>query len=130
MNVWTDFVPAESDKTRIKKYLRKLTLAMHFATDGRSLVTDYHLYWYPNTAPVGLPKWGFSYKEGGGACGDYHDGLGTRIIVRSNYWCKCAQGLPPGCTCTRLSKRPGFSWCEYRPVFEWEMEDDGGDVRG
>jgi uncharacterized Zn finger protein (UPF0148 family) len=37
---------------------------------------------------------------------------------------------PPGCTCTRLSKRPGFSWCEYRPVFEWEMEDDGGDLRG
>ena len=55
--------------------------------------------------------------EGGMACGNYGDGKGTRVICRSNFWCKCASGLPPGCTCTHDDE--DLELLMATPIHEW-----------
>jgi len=106
-NVVTDWYPSTADKLQIKRNLRKLSQAIHWATDGRNLIKRWDVYW--NTPYYNYLKPFARFTEGqtSNQCffsGPTWTGPADHLNWTAINWCGCnrdpATGGNPSCPCT------------------------------
>jgi len=104
MDVMTNYSPTWGDRQHIKMALKKWAMALHWATEGKSMITNFDLYWNKVPPDTTKPMFKLKYTLGSGACFNYLPGEspqeGQRALLATEAWCGCNKEVDINCACT------------------------------